>query len=364
MKARAVTATLSTSNTSSGNVLADPRLWRDLAHTVRRRIDQVEVEDVVQATLEEALTAKALPAAADGVRRFVFAIARQKVADVYRLRDRERRRALKECADDPAPPPDDLRRWVERTLPKAPSAQQTFDWMLREADGETLAEIAANDRVSALVVRQRVSRLRRWLRARWAKEVAALAVVALFLFGLSMLRGGAQTIRRDESVASTHASPAPPPPSSEPEPEPEPVPPVGMVSREPRAPLALPPARPTPRPTPSASPSATVTSQRWEPSIPAVDVRSCATPTSPRGIGHITLAIRADGSIESAVVDGGDLVGRPEARCVERLYERLQLWKLASVRSRDVTAHGSAYFSFGTQSPAPWVEPFAAPAVP
>ncbi len=77
---------------ASIRLLGDPRLWKDLVRSVRRRIDAGEVEDVVQSTLAEALASKALPAAEEEVRRFVFAIARQKIADVYRRRGREQRR--------------------------------------------------------------------------------------------------------------------------------------------------------------------------------------------------------------------------------------------------------------------------------
>src|SRR6187402_701318 len=71
--------------------LAAPALRRDLARSVGRRIDASLVDDVVQATLAEALAARACPETEEEVRRFVHAIARQKIADVYRRRGRDQR---------------------------------------------------------------------------------------------------------------------------------------------------------------------------------------------------------------------------------------------------------------------------------
>jgi hypothetical protein len=48
-----------------------------------------------------------------------------------------------------------------------PGAKQTLEWILREHAGEELAQIAKEMRLPAPVVRQRVSRMRRALRARW-----------------------------------------------------------------------------------------------------------------------------------------------------------------------------------------------------
>ena len=158
--------------------LADPTLRLELARTVARRIDPADVDDVVQSTLAEALTSQALPRAEEEIRRFVFAILRHKVADWYRRRGREARPIeLSAQVTEPMDASLDLLRWAEREVP--PGGKRTFDWMMREGQGETLAEIAVTDGVPAVVVRQRVSRLRRLLRTRWAHALAAVGALAV-----------------------------------------------------------------------------------------------------------------------------------------------------------------------------------------
>jgi hypothetical protein len=53
--------------------------------------------------------------------------------------------------------------------------------MMREADGDPLESIARENALSAPVVRQRVSRLRRYLRERWLLQVAAALTLALVI---------------------------------------------------------------------------------------------------------------------------------------------------------------------------------------
>lgn len=329
-------------------LLRDPRLFRDLAHTVRRRVDRSDADDVVQAALEEALTAKALPVAAEEVRRFVFAIARQKVADHYRRKDRERRCiAVLSSAPEPLapaspePPSAGLTRWVERTLPSSAANRETLDWMVREADGETLAEIAEADGVPPTMVRQRVSRLRRWLKARWTKEVVALALLALVAVSLPAVqrtRGTRRAIER-ELLA--------PPEAVIPEAAPAMVdhgPPILPQRIKPRPPPPPPrPARTAPPTAPSASqgsgPRAHVTryvrsttnagaverETTFEVSLPKIDISRCATKGTPAGVSHLSLRFTADGSIEQSRIDGGVLAGRREADCVVRLYSSVTL---------------------------------------
>ena len=51
--------------------------------------------------------------------------------------------------------------------------------MNREGQGDKLAHIAAEERLPATQVRQRVSRMRRRLRQSWMREMAAVAAVTL-----------------------------------------------------------------------------------------------------------------------------------------------------------------------------------------
>jgi hypothetical protein len=57
-------------------------------------------------------------------------------------------------------------------------AQKALDWMAREGEGEKLESIAAEERVPATRIRQRVSRMRRWMKEQWLAELAAVATLA------------------------------------------------------------------------------------------------------------------------------------------------------------------------------------------
>jgi DNA-directed RNA polymerase specialized sigma24 family protein len=161
-----------------GAGLANPVLHAELKRFLARRLGDTDAEDLVQATLAEALASPNLPADPEGLRRFVFGIARHKLVDYLRRRGRETNDDDSETA---APSGDslgvrDLMRWAERELPPEGDAQRTFEWMLREGDGERLEQIAEEEQIPAPRVRQRVSRLRRYLRARWVAQVAVLGL--------------------------------------------------------------------------------------------------------------------------------------------------------------------------------------------
>jgi hypothetical protein len=54
---------------------------------------------------------------------------------------------------------------------------ETMGWLAREAAGERLDELAREASLPAATVRQRVSRMRRWLRKRWLHEVSGRVVL-------------------------------------------------------------------------------------------------------------------------------------------------------------------------------------------
>jgi RNA polymerase sigma factor (sigma-70 family) len=170
--------------------LSDPELRRALTRLVRARAPEADVEDVVQSTLVEAIAAENAPQDPEELRKWVFGIARHKIVDRHRKAGRvELTGDELEVAATSAPhSAEDLLRWVESALPENPEAKKTLEWMAREAEGDKLEAIAAEERIPAARVRQRVSRLRRLLRERWA-AAAALGVLVLTAIGYWSSRG-------------------------------------------------------------------------------------------------------------------------------------------------------------------------------
>ena len=161
--------------------LADPTLRRAIELAVKRRVPGEDAEDVVQAALADLLSARRVPEDAEEFRRFVFAVTRNKVFDHFRRRAREapEEEAMEPAATEARLSAQDILRWAEAKLPDS-DARHTLEWMLREGDGEKLEQIARDVNLPAPRVRQRVSRLRRFLRERWAAELM-LALLALAL---------------------------------------------------------------------------------------------------------------------------------------------------------------------------------------
>jgi RNA polymerase sigma factor (sigma-70 family) len=170
--------------------LASTQLRRALREMIRRKAPPADVEDLVQATLTDALASPRVPQDSDELRRWVFAIARNKIVDHHRRSGRESPQELPEIEAAGAPhSAHDLMRWAEGAIPEGEHAQETLDWMLREGQGEKLESIAEEASVPAPQVRKRVSRLRQHLRERWAIELsAALLLTAAALGAFSYWR--------------------------------------------------------------------------------------------------------------------------------------------------------------------------------
>ncbi len=172
-------------------LLADAALRAGLTRFVRGRVPSSEVDDVVQATLTEALASRHAPEEARQLQRWVYGIARHKCVDFYRHQGREAPAPEPVDGDLPAEPEPlsarDLLRWAERELPEGEHAQSTLEWMLREAGGDQLESIADEEQIPAPRVRQRVARMRRHYRARWAAQVAAIVAAVLLAAGLALL---------------------------------------------------------------------------------------------------------------------------------------------------------------------------------
>ncbi len=158
--------------------------FRDaLLAMVRRRVPPADADDVVQAALTEAVASTDRPREREEARRWIWGVARNKVADYHRRQRREVVGAVPEqVAPRAAEAERDLLRWAVGELPPDSDARRTFEWLLREGDGETLEAIAEEARLPPPQVRQRVSRMRRLFRLRWAQLAAAgLAGVLVYL---------------------------------------------------------------------------------------------------------------------------------------------------------------------------------------
>ncbi len=176
--------------------LSDPELISTLRAHVRSRVPGSDADDVLQAVLADALDAQGAPEDAQALRRWLFGVARNKIADFYRRARREL--PTEDVGEAPASrapsslgsneEAKDLLRWAEKELPPDSDAKRTFEWMLREGQGEKLESIAMSEKLPAPRVRQRVSRLRRHFRRRWAAYAAALAAAGLAILVFYMLR--------------------------------------------------------------------------------------------------------------------------------------------------------------------------------
>jgi DNA-directed RNA polymerase specialized sigma24 family protein len=229
--------------------LSDPAFAAALAQFVRSRVPESEVRDIVQATIADALDAERHPEGDEDLARWVHGICRHKVVDWFRRAKREVPRDL-EAPDDgsaqvvvagaeSAPQSAlDLLRWARKELPAGAENEKTLEWMLREGDGEKLEAIAAEANLPPARVRQRVSRLRRYYKARWAAQAAAVAALVLIALAIAF------------ALRPRHEEVAPAPGPS--------LVPTSVPSMAPPGPSPLPPERPAgsttaPEPAPSAS---------------------------------------------------------------------------------------------------------------
>ncbi len=181
---------------SRQTALSDPELRRSLLRFVERRLKEHDAEDVVQATLTEALAAREAPEAPEELRRWVFGIAKNKIVDVYRRTKREappESGLSDEAATAESAPLSarDLLRWAEKEMPEG--ADSTLEWMLREGAGEKLEHIAAEEALPPARVRQRVSRMRRHYRSRWAAQLAAVAAISAIALAIWAIWRGRAT---------------------------------------------------------------------------------------------------------------------------------------------------------------------------
>jgi DNA-directed RNA polymerase specialized sigma24 family protein len=185
-----------------------------LEQFVRRRVPGDDVEDLVQTVLCDALDAERIPRERAELRKWLVGIARHKVADYHRRSGRERPSELGDLEAEPPPVEErQMVEWAEQQAHSSRDARQTLEWMAREGEGEKLASIAAEAKLAPTQVRQRVSRMRRWMKERWLAELAtAAAVLLLALMLWQWLRRpttNPENIRPDEVASTKPPEPTP-----------------------------------------------------------------------------------------------------------------------------------------------------------
>lgn len=190
------------------HLLGRAEIRRGLEAHLRRRVPPQDVEDVTQSVLAAAVAAPAVPSDPDELRRWLSAIARNKVADFHRGRARSRNLIAEDQMPDAvgsAPAAFEEREVLRALLEekRSPREEAALRWLLREHDGERLVDIATENGVAAPVVRQRVSRLRRALRSRWAIVVGLAAVATALAFAFH--DPAAEPIAKDAPVVPTLA---------------------------------------------------------------------------------------------------------------------------------------------------------------
>ena len=188
----------------SKRFLAEPAMRRSIEDFVRRRVPASDVDDIVQTVLVEALASPSRPHDEDELKRWLLGIARHKVVDHHRRRTRETTAEIPDLPVGPAPIEErSIAEWAEKQAGGDGDAKSTLEWMAREGEGEKLEAIAAEEKVPAARVRQRVSRMRRWMKERWLAELAAAA--ALVVLAVVLWR----IFRKDEPIAAPNPEPKP-----------------------------------------------------------------------------------------------------------------------------------------------------------
>ncbi|HEU4536204.1 MAG TPA: sigma-70 family RNA polymerase sigma factor, partial [Polyangiaceae bacterium] len=167
-----------------GQAIDDPALHAWLRSYVRRRVPSDEADDLVQAVLCAALEARQRPPDAAGLRRWLTGVARHLIARHYEGSRSARRSDDEAFEPAQAPPPFEERslvRWAELQAEAIAHGPETLDWMAREGEGEKLESIAREAELPSARVRQRVSRLRRWMKGRYLAELALASTLAMAL---------------------------------------------------------------------------------------------------------------------------------------------------------------------------------------
>lgn len=157
------------------------RRW--LAAIVRHRVPHADADDVVQSVLCDALASSCAPADDREISKWIFGIARNKVADFHRRAKRENE-SHEEMSTGARG--GEMRVMLRAVIDDASARNhEALEWIVREHEGEELASIAEELSIPAPVVRQRVSRLRRALRERWLGATGVLVLLLASVAGMT-----------------------------------------------------------------------------------------------------------------------------------------------------------------------------------
>lgn len=178
--------------------VAEPSTQSSLRAFVRRRGFRADADDVVQTVLCEALAAPVMPTDPLDIPRWVWGILKNKVADAERRRARWRFAELSEwSAPSLRPEVNDMLARIQSDVGSSPH-RHALGWLLREHAGDSLLEIARQEAITPPTLRQRICRLRRYLRARYVGPAAVLLALGA---GAAAVRSPEQT--HDSSAAAS-----------------------------------------------------------------------------------------------------------------------------------------------------------------
>jgi DNA-directed RNA polymerase specialized sigma24 family protein len=150
-----------------------------LRSVLRRRVPHEEVDDIIQSVVCDALGSQRIPERREELSKWLVTIAKNKAIDFFR---KQRADGSCEPGDLPSPAPSfearDLLCRIVKDACGADASKQAMHLALREGDGESYAELARFEGATQAALRQRVSRFRRSMTAKWLSAAALVLLVA------------------------------------------------------------------------------------------------------------------------------------------------------------------------------------------
>jgi DNA-directed RNA polymerase specialized sigma24 family protein len=158
--------------------VAEPATRSSITAYMRRRGLHEDADDLAQTVLCAALAVEAVPDESSDWPRWLTGIAKRKAADERRRRARWKQDELPDLGAATEPEVRDLLRRIDAEVVDHED-RRSLGWLMREHAGETLFELAREEAIHPATLRQRICRLRRQLRARYAWPLLVLLGVGL-----------------------------------------------------------------------------------------------------------------------------------------------------------------------------------------